>query len=50
MVVLVVCGVDEHSRREVLAVEPMVEESRDAYLLLYQNLKNRGIVAPQRLF
>ena len=47
MAVLVVCGVDEHGRREVLAVEPMAEESRDSYLTLFQNLKARGLTTPQ---
>ena len=47
MAVLVVCGVDEHGRREVLAVEPMPEESRDSYRLLFQNLKERGLATPQ---
>ena len=28
MAVLVVCGIDEHDHREVLAVEPMAEESQ----------------------
>ena len=47
MAILVVCGVDEHGHREVLAVEPMAEESRDSYLLLFQSLKARGLVTPQ---
>ena len=42
MAVLVVCGVDKHGHREVLAVEPMAEESRDSYFLLFQSLKERG--------
>ena len=47
MAVLVICGVDEHGHREVLAVEPMAEESRDSYLLLFQNLKGRGLATPK---
>lgn len=47
MAVLVVCGVDEHGHREVLAVDPMAEESRDSYLLLFQNLKARSLATPQ---
>jgi putative transposase len=47
MAVLVVCGVDDHGHREVLAVEPMAEESRDSYRVLFQNLKERGLVTPK---
>jgi len=47
MAVLVVCGIDEHGRREVLAVEPMPEESRGFYLTLFKNLKARGLTTPQ---
>lgn len=32
MAVLVVCGVDEHGQRDILAVEPMLEELEDTYL------------------
>jgi transposase-like protein len=47
MAILVVCGVDEHGHREVLAVESMAEESRDSYLLFFQSLKARGPATPQ---
>ena len=43
MAVLVVCGVDEHGQ----AVEPIAEGFRDSYLLLFQNLKGRGLTTPK---
>ena len=47
MAVLIVCGVDENDRRDILAVEPMAEESNDSYGLLFQNLKERGLKTPK---
>lgn len=47
MAVLVVCGVDEHGQRDVLAVEPMLEESEDTYLLLFRGLQERGLRTPR---
>lgn len=47
MAVLIVCGVDENGRRDIIAVEPMAEESRDSYDLLFQNLKERGLRTPK---
>lgn len=47
MAVLIVCGVDENGRRDIIAVEPMAEESRDSYGLLFQNLKERGLRTPK---
>ena len=47
MAVLVICGVDEHGQRAVLAAEPMAEESRDSYLLVFQNLRQRGLSTPK---
>lgn len=46
MAVLVVCGVNEQGRREVLAVEPMLEESKESYSQLFQNLQERGLKTP----
>jgi transposase-like protein len=43
MAVLVVCGVDEHGQ----AVEPIAEGFGDSYLLLFQNLKGRGLTTPK---
>lgn len=46
MAIYVVCGVDEQGHREILAVEPMPEESKDGYLLLFSDLKERGLATP----
>ena len=34
MAVLIVCGVDEKGHRNIIAVEPMAEESRSSYVRL----------------
>ena len=47
MAVLIVCGVDESGRRDIIAVEPMAEESRDSYSMLFQSLKERGLATPK---
>lgn len=47
MAVLIVCGVDEHGQRDILAVEPMPEESEDTYLLLFCGLQERGLRTPR---
>ncbi|WP_455581528.1 IS256 family transposase [Dysosmobacter sp.] len=47
MAVLIVCGVDETGRRDIIAVEPMAEESRDSYSILFQSLKERGLAMPK---
>ena len=47
MAVLIVCGVDETGRRDIIAVEPMVEESRSSYGVLFQDLKDRGLATPK---
>lgn len=47
MAALVVCGVDEHGQRDVLAIEPMSEESEDAYLFLLRSLQKRGLHTPR---
>ena len=41
--VLVVAGVDQDGRRDILAVEPMLEESEATYKELFRNLKARGL-------
>lgn len=43
MAVLVVIGVDESGRRDILAIEPMQEESEATYRELFENLKERGL-------
>lgn len=46
MAILLVCGVNEAGTREVLAVEPMLEESQESYLQLFGKLKKRGLQTP----
>jgi putative transposase len=41
--VLVVCGITTEGKREVLAVEPMPEESKASYKILFDKLKERGL-------
>lgn len=43
MAVLVVIGVDESGHRDILAIEPMQEESEATYKELFENLKARGL-------
>lgn len=47
MVVLVSCGVDNHGRRVILVIESMLEESKDAYLLLFRGLQERRMCTPR---
>ncbi len=49
MAVLIVCGVDGNGHRDIIAVEPMTEESRSSYGVLFQNLKDRGLSTPKNL-
>lgn len=46
MAVWVVCGVDEHGQRDILAVEAMLEGPGDNYLLLFHGLQERGLRTP----
>jgi transposase-like protein len=46
MAVLVACGVNEQGQREVLAVEPMMDESKESYAQLFQSLQERGLITP----
>jgi transposase-like protein len=46
MAILLVCGVSEEGKREVLAIEPMLEESRESYKQLFEKLKERGLTKP----
>ena len=43
MAVLVVTGINCDGKRDILAIEPMVEESAATYTQLFDNLKARGI-------
>jgi len=46
MAIQIVCGVNAQGHREVLAVEPMLEESKDTYQQLFECLKARGLQTP----
>ena len=46
MAVMVVSGVNEEGSREILAIEPMVEESKDGYNELFKSLRTRGMRNP----
>lgn len=46
MAILIVCGVNEQGHREVLAVEPMLEESKESYSQLFESLRQRGLRPP----
>ena len=45
--VFIVCRVDENGHRDIIAVEPMVEEYKSSYGVLFQNLKDRGLSTPR---
>lgn len=47
MAVMVVCGVDESGNRDIIAIEPMIEESKTTYLQLFEQLKSRGLKTPK---
>lgn len=47
MAVLIVCGVDENGRTDIIAIEPIAEESRNSYVVLFQDLKARGLATPK---
>lgn len=43
MAVMIVSGINLEGKREILAVEPMPEESAETYETLFENLKSRGL-------
>jgi len=43
LAVAVVVGLDENGKRDILAIEPMYEESETTYQSLFDNLKERGL-------
>ncbi|NLE19993.1 MAG: hypothetical protein GX623_04165 [Clostridiales bacterium] len=47
MAILLVCGVNDEGKREVLAIEPMLEETRESYKQLFEKLKERGLSKPK---
>ena len=46
MAILLVCGVNNEGKREVLSIEPMLEESAESYMQLFTQLKSRGLATP----
>lgn len=47
MAIMVICGVNLDGYRELLAVEPMPEESKETYCWLFKKLESRGLKAPK---
>lgn len=47
MAIMVVCGVDTEGKRQILAVEPMLDESKECYCQLFQGLRERGLTIPK---
>lgn len=45
--VIIVCGVDETWKRDILSVDPMADESYDAYKCVFGSLKDRGLITPR---
>lgn len=45
--IIVVCGIDESGHRDILAIEPMPEESEDSYKFVFDRLKERGLATPK---
>ena len=43
MAVIVVCAVNSEGQREVIAIEPMMEESEASYTEVFRKLKERGL-------
>lgn len=46
MAILLVCGVNDDGKRKILAIEPMLDESRENYMQLFEKLKERGLSKP----
>ncbi len=46
MAILLVCAVNSEGKREVLSIEPMLEELKESYSQLFQGLKSRGLATP----
>lgn len=43
MALMVVCGINMDGKREILAIEPMFDESKDSWSEVFRNLKKRGL-------
>jgi putative transposase len=46
MAVLIVCGVNSEGKREVLSIDPMLEEPAESCMQLFVQLRNRGLATP----
>ena len=46
MAILVVCGVNENGSRDIITVDPMVEESEDSYQSLFFSFFICEIIIP----
>lgn len=46
MAIQLVCGLNGQGNREVVAIEPMLEESRESYRQWFEDLKSRGLSKP----
>ena len=46
--VMIACGVNQSGNREILAVEPMFDESEDSWRLFFQNLKKRVSISMKK--
>ncbi len=47
MAIQLVIGLNKEGRREVLAIDPMLEESKESYKQMFQKLKLRGMKGPK---
>ena len=43
MAILVVYGVNREGKREILAIEPMYQETEDNWRMIFKNIKDRGV-------
>jgi putative transposase len=43
MALMIVCGINMAGKREILAIEPMFDESKDSWASVFKNLKQRGV-------
>lgn len=46
MSVLLLCGANEEGKRKVLAIEPMLKESRESCKQLFKKMKECGLSNP----
>lgn len=46
MAVFIACGVNEEGKRDILAIEPMLDESKESYRQFFHKLIKRGLKRP----